>query len=70
MAVEGLGEGLEHHALADGDLAELGELVWRKRPGVGVGEKAGLGAHESAALGQVVDRRGEAVLAEPCGRVG
>ena len=60
-------EGLEHHPLAHGHLAQLGELAGEQRPRVGVREQARLGSDEAAALCEVVDGRGEAVVREPCG---
>ena len=63
-------EGLEHHPLAHGDLPQLGELVWVKSPGIGVGEEPGLFRDELTATRQVVDGRGKAVGLEPFGRDG
>ena len=60
------GEGLEHHALADRHLAKLRRARRRRAPRRlrGRGDRSRFD-DEAAALGQVVDRRGESVLREP-----
>ena len=65
MAGQRLGQRLEHHPLADGHAAQLGELAGVEGAGVRMGEETGLGSDEAAAFGEVVDRRSEAVLVEP-----
>jgi hypothetical protein len=60
-----LGQGLDHHPLADGHGPEAGQLVAREGPGVGVGQEPGLVEHEPAHGGQVPDRVLVAVPVEP-----
>ncbi len=67
VAVEVRCEGLEHHALADGHLAESRQLVFEQGACIGVREEPGLGGDEPAALDEVLDGGGKAVLGEPCG---
>ena len=56
---------LDHHALAGRDVAEGLELAEAQRTGVGMGKEAGLVEHRLACGHQVLDRGGEAVVAEP-----
>ena len=58
-------ERLEHHPLAGRHDPEPGQLGRIQGSGVGVGEKARLVAHQGAHGGQVLDRRGVALLVEP-----
>ncbi len=67
VARQGLREGLDHHPLADGHGAKLGEFAGEQCPRVRMREQTRLGCDESAALCEVVDGRGEAVVGEPCG---
>ena len=56
---------LDHHPLAGRHRAQGGQLVGEERPGVGVGQQAGL-FHDQAAHGdQVVDGGGVPVLGQP-----
>ena len=68
VGVEALGQRLEHHALAGRHRAQRGQLGGVERAGVGVGEQAGLLDDEAAHGGQVVDRRGIALLGQPLRR--
>ena len=59
------GQGLDHHALAGRDRAQLRQLVGVEGAGIGVGEEAGLLQDEATGVGEVVHRRGEPVVVEP-----
>ena len=70
VAVEVGVQRLDHHALAGRHLPQRRQLAGGHGAGVGVGEQAGLVAHEAAHLDLVVDGGVPAVLCQPVRRRG
>ena len=65
VAVEIGPQRLDHHPLRGAHRSQRRELVGEQRAGVGVGEQAGLVAHEAAHRHEVVDGRRVAVGGQP-----